>query len=281
MDPKSDNPMIMAPGTSSGARRVHLPGESSPPPVDEYLDTPEVTRYERLGDHRQVASPATEKHGDPHFHLDQLLGPHLAEGYVGSVDLKTRIDLKQEFASDTCVRKAGIDPETGTRYLEELVFEVVYKRSLHDTDARAQGLADRGVRRQIAIFVKTGEVKEWSAKSRGWRPLDLRRSLKDPCFVRPLPLRALFDAARSEVAMARALEAKNNPAIVEMKERSRAEGHAEGLVESLLAILEARGFEPSEEARERILATTDQETLERWVRRAVTATSLDDVLECR
>ncbi len=78
--------------------------------------------------------------------------------------------------------------------------------------------------------------------------------------------------------MARALEAKNNPAIVEMTELSRAEGRAEGLVESLLAILEARGFELSEEARERILATTDQETLERWIRQAVTATSLGDVL---
>ncbi len=278
MDPKSNAPMILAPGTSSGARRMHLPGESEWPPVDDYLDVPELTRYERVDERgRQVALPATEQHGDPHFHLDQLLGPHLAAGYVGSVDLKTRVNVKQEFASDTCVRKAGIDPETGSRYLEELVFEVVYERSLQDTDRRAQALAGRGVRRQIAIFVKTGKVKEWSATSQGWRQLDLRRSLQDSCLVQPLPLRALFDAARAEVAMARVLEAKRNPAIVEMKERSKAEGRAEGRAESLLAILEARGFTAPEETRERILATTDRQTLERWLRLAVTAPTLDEI----
>ncbi len=270
-------------GIDQGARGMHLPGENEGPPVDEYLDAPELTRYERVDEHgRQVALPATEQHGDPHFHLDQLLGPHLAEGYVGSVDLKTRVNVKQEFASDSCVRKAGIDPETGSRYLEELVFEVVYERSLQDTDTRAKALAERGVRRQIAIFVKTGEVREWSAASQGWRRLDLRRSLQDRCFVQPLPLGALFDAARAEVAMARVLEAKRNPAIVEMKAQSKAEGlaegHAEGRAESLLTILEARGFTPSEEARGRILATTDRETLERWLRLAVTAASLDEVL---
>ena len=274
--------MILTPGTSSGARRVHLPGETDPPRVDDYLDPAEVTRYERVGGRRQLASPATEQHGDPHFHLDQLLGPHLAEGYVGSVDLKTRVDVKQEFASDTCVRRSGIDPETGSRYLEELVFEIVYERSLQDTNARAQALAERGVRRQIAIFVKSGKVQEWSAASQGWRELDLRRSLQDPCLVEPLPLRALFDAARAEVAMARVLEAKSNPAIVEMKERSKAEGRAEGVREglaiSVLAILEARGFTPPEETRRRILDTADQATLDRWVRLAVTASSLDDML---
>ncbi len=262
---------------------MHLPGETEWPPVDEYLDAPELTRYERVDERgRQVAHPATEHHGDPHFHLDQLLGPHLVEGYVGSVDLKTRVNVKQEFACDTCVRKAGIDPETGTRYLEELVFEVVYERSHQDTNRRADAFARRGVRRQIAIFVKTGEVKEWSMASQGWRQLDLRRNLQDRCLVQPLPLRALFDAARAEVAMARVLEAKGNPAIIEMKEQSkaegRAEGHAEGRAESLLAIFEARGFTPSEKARSRILATTDRETLERWVHLAVTAPSLDEML---
>jgi hypothetical protein len=49
-------------------------------------------------------------------------------------------------ASDTCVRQAGIDPETGSRYLEELVFEVVHKRSPKKTKARAKGFAARGVR---------------------------------------------------------------------------------------------------------------------------------------
>jgi len=154
---------------------------------------------------------------------------------------------------------------------------VVYERSAEDTARRARAFADRGVRRQVAIFVKSGEVKEWSKAKQGWRALDLRRSLRDPCLARPLPLRALFNAAEAEVAMALALEAKGNPAIVRMKEKSEARGEARGRAESLLAFLEGRGFTLPEEARKRVLATTDRGTFERWSRLAGTASSLDEV----
>jgi hypothetical protein len=152
--------MILAPGrSSSGARRMYLPGENDWPPVDEYLDPPEITRYERVDERgRQIAFPATAEHGDPHFRLDQLLGAHLAPGYVGSVDLKTRVSEEQEFASDTCVRREGIDPETDARYLEELVFEVVYARSAalegrgfmipEETRERALATTDHGTLRR-------------------------------------------------------------------------------------------------------------------------------------
>jgi Uma2 family endonuclease len=279
MDPKPDAPMILAPARSSGARRMYLPGENDRPPVDEYLDPPEITRYERVDGPRQLASPATAEHGDPHFRLDQLLGAHLAPGYVGSVDLKTRVSAEQEFASDTCVRREGIDPETDARYLEELVFEVVYQRSDEDTKSRAKAFAARGVRRQIAIFVKSREVKEWSTAQNGWRVLDKRRSLRDPCLVRPLALRALFSAAEAEVETALALEAKGNPAIVRMKEESEARGRAIGRAEALVESLEDRGFTLSEEDRARALATTDLVTLRRWSRRALTASSLDEVFD--
>ena len=237
-----------------------------------------------------LASPATPEHGDPHFLLDEVLGPHLAEGYVGSVDLKTRVDTKREFASDTCIRRSGIDPKTGRRHLEEVVFEVVYKRSAEETRQRAQGFAARGVRRQIAIFVREKKVCEWSTTGKGWRTLDPRRSLRDPCLVRPLPIRALFDGALAETAVARALEAKDNPAIVEMKRESEARGEARGEAQgeargeargharSLLTILDERGVPVSDEAQARILAASDPETLARWLRRAVTAASIDEVL---
>ncbi len=132
------------------------------PPVDDYLDEPdEVHRWERIGGERRSAMPATEDHGDPHFELDALLKAHLAAGYVGSTDLKTRVSQEQEYASDTCVRRAGIDPATGRRYLEELVFEVVHKRSAKKTKERARGFAARGVRRQVGIFVRQKTVREW------------------------------------------------------------------------------------------------------------------------
>ncbi len=320
MDKESDAPeFLAAPVPSSqrgvGERLPQVPGailhrapatatEPSPaaagplpasqwPPVDEYLDEPdEIHRWERIGDERLEASPATADHGDPHFELDALVKAHLAEGYVGSVDLKTRVSKRNEYASDTCVRRAGIDPATGRRYLEELVFEVVHKRSAKATKARARGFAARGVRRQIGIFVRRKTVREWLSEKNDWgKSLDLGRSLRDPCLDVPLPLAALFDPALAELAITRALEAKGDPGILEIKDKSekrgRAQGKAEGLAEgekrgraeSILTVLHARGFVLSEELRERILAATDPETLERWLRRAVSASSLDEMLE--
>ncbi len=263
------------------------------PPVDEYLDEPdEVHRWERIGGERLDAMPATADHGDPHFKLDALIDAHLAEDYVGSVDLKTRVSQEHEYASDTCVRRAGIDPATGRRYLEELVFEVVHKRSASQTKERARGFAARGVRRQIGIFVRQETVREWLASEDEWgEPLDLDRSLRDRCLAVPLPLAALFDPALAQAAITRALEAKDDPGILEIKDRSekrgRARGKAEGLVEgerrgraeSILTILSARGLLASEEVRQRILATAEPETLERWLRRATTASSVDEVLD--
>jgi hypothetical protein len=57
----------------------------------------------------------------------------------------------------------------------------------------------------------------------------------------------------------------------------RAEGHAEGEAKALLAVLEARGLRASDEARARILACTDAALLEAWIRKAATATSIDEL----
>ncbi len=71
--------------------------------------------------------------------------------------------------------------------------------------------------------------------------------------------------------------------IVEIKDRTKAEGLAEGenrgRAGSVLTVLEARGFTVPEEVRRRILATTESQTLERWLRRAATASSVDEVLD--
>ena len=119
---------LMASGASvpepSPAATEPLPA-SLWPAVDEYLDEPdEIERWERVDGRKKQALPAEAGHGDPHFKLDALVDAHLAEGYLGSTDLKTRVDVEHEYASDTCVRKEGIDPATGKRHLEALVFEV-------------------------------------------------------------------------------------------------------------------------------------------------------------
>jgi hypothetical protein len=62
----------------------------------------------------------------------------------------------------------------------------------------------------------------------------------------------------------------------------RAEGMAEGRVEgeahALIRVLAARGLTMTDAQRERIIACKDVATLDRWLERAVSAASIDDVL---
>jgi hypothetical protein len=53
---------------------------------------------------------------------------------------------------------------------------------------------------------------------------------------------------------------------------------AEGEARAVLTVLEARGVAVPAEVRERILACTDLAQLDRWLHRASTATTVDDVL---
>lgn len=52
---------------------------------------------------------------------------------------------------------------------------------------------------------------------------------------------------------------------------------ARGRAEALLVLLSARGLAVSDDARARVLACADLATLDAWVRKAATASSLDDV----
>jgi hypothetical protein len=63
------------------------------------------------------------------------------------------------------------------------------------------------------------------------------------------------------------------------QETLRTEAEAKGEARALLAALRVRGIPVPEAARERIMAEKDPERLERWVERAVVASSLADVLD--
>jgi hypothetical protein len=58
-----------------------------------------------------------------------------------------------------------------------------------------------------------------------------------------------------------------------------AKGRAEGRAEALLTILSSRGIEVADDLRTRILACADLATLDRWLARAATAESADEVLD--
>ena len=234
MDPKPSNPgMLLTPPASGSSAALRLPPAREPEPlprIDDHLVQSE-TREQLVRGRRVVAMPSKPAHGDRHFKLDYILGAHVKDEYVGSTDLLTRVAPGSDFATDTCIRRKGINPATGARYLEELAFEIVNEQSMRDITEQAEDLSARGVRRVVAIFVKKGEVREWSAGK--WTLLDPEGLFSDSTLARPLLVRELLDAAEADNAVARALLAKKNPVLDEEKTKSRQEGHTEGLKEGL------------------------------------------------
>ncbi|MEM9456607.1 MAG: hypothetical protein AAGF11_20685 [Myxococcota bacterium] len=236
MDPKPPpGESRLALANSGSAASVQLPGTSTtrtPAYHDDRLVPPE-TREEIVRGHRLQALPANPEHGDEHTEVTYVIRSHAATGYVVSTDLLTRASDDSDFATDTCVRRGGTDPRTGDRYLEELAFEVVNEQSVGSITERAKALTEQGVRRLIAIFVKKDEICEWSADENRWIPLDLDGELEDPTLVRPVPVRALFDAAKADDSMVDALEAKNNPRLAEIKRKVHEDGRREGLLKAI------------------------------------------------
>lgn len=235
--------------------RVHAPANGrSPaalPRIDERLVTPE-SREELLRGRIIIAAPANPPHAECQADVVSLARRANAQGFVGATELLTCTGPSSDFATDACLRREGIDPATGVRYLEELAFEVVAEQSLADITARAQDLTARGVRRIIAIFVKLHEVREWSGERNDWVVLDPSTHLEDPTLVTPIPIHALLDRAAADDAVAWALHAKQNPAIMAIE----AKGEAKGTREGILAVCDVLGI-PLDAARHATLHALD------------------------
>jgi hypothetical protein len=282
MDPKPRH-TFCAPGHAA-APGVH---EGPFPGVDDHIVRPE-TREEMVRGELILAQPAEPPRADCHARLDYVTATHVRTGYIVSSHLLTRFGLESDFATDVCVRKAGTDPETGNRYLEELAFEIVDEQSLHHITIRAEDIAARGVRRLIVIFVEPGTVTEWSSAEHRFVPLPLDGVLEDPTLAQPIPIRAMLDTGAARQAVAAAVWAQDdNPWILARKQelsqrarpQGREEGRAQGRQDSLLVILEARGLHPSEDQRATIESCSDPERLQRWLRAAVRVGSVAELLE--
>jgi hypothetical protein len=272
MDEKRSGYDLKAPGATGTAQ--YLPSRGDFPRLDDHLVVPEVTRDEVIKGRRVVAMPAAPPHGDQHFRLDYVVAAHVAPGYEGSTDLLTRMGKKSDFATDACIRKTGNDPATGTRYLEEIAFEVVSTQSERDAADKAEEMLARGVRRVFGIFVKgLRRVCEWSPESGRWVPLDSGARIEDPCLVVPLAVPALLDAAPADDAVVEALKAKRNPEILKLEAAAK----ARGIAEAILRVLEARGIAVSQAQEDEILRCSDLARLSRWVVRASLATSAEEV----
>ena len=146
---------------------------------------------------------------------------------------RSAFGVGSDFATDLSIRRSGIDPRTGSRYLEELAFEVVNEQSMPSMIARAHKLSACGVRRIFAVFVKKGEVCEWFPNQACFVPLDLDGTIEDRTLVCPVPVRALFDTAVADDSLVDALEAKGNPRLAERVATGFAEGRTAGIAEGL------------------------------------------------
>ncbi len=201
------------------------------PPLDEHLVVPEITRDEVVKGRKVVAMAGDPEHADAQAGLTFLLRAHVQPGRIVSTELLTRVSKGSDFATDVCIRKEGIDPTTGKRYLEEVSFEIVNEQRLSLITDKADELARRGVRRIFAIFVKKSTIGEWSKKQRKFVILNPKTLLEDPVFVRPIVFSSLIDGALTDQEVARALVAKNNPVIVELRQQSEAKGRKQGIDE--------------------------------------------------
>jgi hypothetical protein len=278
MDQRHPGYSLKAPGRPGSGTPMHLPGRGDFPRVDDHLVQPEVTRDEIIGGRKLVASPAQRPHATQNTRLDYVLEAHVAPGYEAATDLLTRHDEDSDFATDTCIFKQGIDPETGARYLEELAFEIISEQNQGLVNQKAVRMQRRGVRRIFSVWVKGSKrVCEWSPESQGWSLLDPESSLVDPCLVKPLSVGALLDAAEADNAVAEALVAKGNPVFEEKAAAARAAGKVEGFAGAVLRLLEVRGIAVSPSQQQEILGCSDPDRLDRWLRRAASASSADEV----
>jgi Uma2 family endonuclease len=252
------------------------------PAVDERLVMPE-SRFEIIDGRVQYVPPADEPHGTQHAKVSALLEAYAADGYEVACDMLTRTSVKGDMAPDASVFPAARDETTGGRRLEELAFEVVSTERLSHAAKKARALTARGVRRVFAIDVERRRALAWLQQTDSWEILASDSTIEDRALALPLPIRALVETARADNAVAAALIAKKNPviegALREGEARGEARGVLAGKIESLLAILSTRGIAVPKKARKRILAASKEKQVDAWLRRAVTATSVDEMLE--
>lgn len=288
------------------AERMEAPGAARyahrGPPMSDH----DATRWPRVSDYAvepesgqelfdgqvREAAPAGPLHSRQHNQVDYVLRAYAAPGYGVDTDLLTRQAEEHNFASDTCIRRDGVDPGTGDRYLEELAFEIKSTQRTGELTRRARAMSQRGVRRIFAIPVRgdatgrnlvAGPLTEWLPADESWRIYGDGELIEDPCLYEPVPVRALLDAVEADDAVARALLDKGNRVLVQYGDGRERRGERRGEMNAarkhIHVILRARGIAIDEATRARIDERSDLDELERWVERAARVTSASQLFD--
>ncbi|WP_437647793.1 Uma2 family endonuclease [Sorangium sp. So ce362] len=248
------------------------------PHVDERLAPPE-TRVEYLHGQRLIVAPADEPHATLHCDLAHVVRAHVAPGYTAALDMLTRTSADSDFAADTSVFPAAPDPETGGRRLEEIAFEVASEQAMSVPTTKARELVRRGVRRVFCLVVEQQLTLEWSRENDDWARLPEDAVIEDRCLVRPLPVRASFDAASADEAVFEAILLKASAPIKQALTDARLARELARARKTVLATLEVRDLEIPDLVRVEVHRCTDIAQLDRWLRRAITATSAVEAID--
>lgn len=259
------------------------------PEIDDRLVLP-GTRFEMLDGRLVYVPPCDGPHGARQVQVCALIEAHTGPAFEVSADMLTRTSRIDDFAPDISIHEKAPHPVTGRPRLAQLVFEVVSTQTLGNAARKARKLIERGVRRVFAIDVGRSRALEWSAALDGWRVLEAGGVISDPALEVALPIAVLIRDTRADDAVMRALAARHNPVLEDIKAASRNEGRAEGRAEgardgvgrgraeAIVAVLDARGISMERGERDRILGERDLARLERWTARAVVCTSIAELL---
>jgi hypothetical protein len=267
-----------APGGSGGVP-VWLPGPGQRLRPDDRLARPE-TGEEYIDGECMQAMSGDAAHADPQCDLNYAVRACVAKRYVASTELLTRTDVGSDFTTDVCVRKRGIDPKTGGRYMEEVSFEVAHTQTREDLERkRIPKLLAAGVRRVIAVLIPEGDVLEWSQKGGGkWKGLPPDSYIRDRVFKTPLHVKAILDATATEKLVSQAQIAKREPHLMEVLDEHEAKGRTEGLAEAILLAFESRGVTLDAPNRQEIQGCQDTELLRNLLIKTLAASSASEIL---
>lgn len=161
------------------------------------------------------------------------------------------------------------------------------------------GQDEKELDKKIGELSAAGTVWIWVVRTMGPRRVEIYKGavlvqvalpgqhIEAPgILANPVLVDALYDDdAANEAALRNLLQRAGYASLDAVRDEGQAEGKAEGKVEgkaegraaALLDLLDARNLPVDDAARARILGTREEALLSRWLRAAVSASSIDDV----
>ncbi len=250
----------------------------------------EVGNREEMVRGRRVLHPPGEiSHASCLSNLNFLVIGHLRKvEWVGAVHLLTRWSEDSDFCVDLSVRPVGRE-STDPGQLEALAFEVIYEPSheithfwredIRDRDCiykhtpeelreRAEEISLRGVP-LFGVFSDDHEVKRWSPESGDWKELAADAVIEHECFVRPVPVQAIFDHEKAEDAVIEVLCETGDSVFSALAVKKIDRMVCSAKRQAISTVLAARGISLSDEERRRIHACYEAAELDRWLAKAL------------